>query len=344
MSTSRSDGRERVGHRILPALSASHQTDLARPSSHDGGAASIVRRQRHDDLGDRGCDREGVDTCARGSSGRRPPATASAPDAPSRVPLPPAAMIAVTCMGDGICRRVKRLIISATARQRSQSLTFGTLTTLDVARRPRGPVRELAPSPANACRRNRLVDRDRHVAGARHQPALEHHVPAAGDADRHDRQPRVDRHEEHAALEARDRAIHAARALGKHDERPRAADQPRHLLDDAGARILAIDQQMPGPPQVPAEKRETPERLLGDDPQLQRHRRRRRSGCRRCSDGSTRTRSCVRARAARRRAPVTSTPVVLRTSHAQARAHLWPKSPLESTSDESIEIVPRTIV
>ena len=45
------------------------------------------------------------------------------------------------------------------------------------------------------------------------------------------------------------------------------------LLDDAGARVPAVDEQMTGPLEMPAEKREPPERLLGDDPQLQRQRR-----------------------------------------------------------------------
>ena len=37
--------------------------------------------------------------------------------------------------------------------------------------------------------RNRLVDDQLHLAGTRHQPALPHHVPAADNRERHDRQP-----------------------------------------------------------------------------------------------------------------------------------------------------------
>ena len=42
------------------------------------------------------------------------------------------------------------------------------------------------------------------------------------------------------------------------------------FFNDAGARVLAVDEQMAGALEVPAEKREPAERRLGDDAQLQR--------------------------------------------------------------------------
>ena len=90
------------------------------------------------------------------------------------------------------------------------------------------------------------------------------------------------------------RAIGAARAFRKDDQRRDAADQTRHLFDDAARRVLPIDEQVAGALQVPAEKRETAERVLGDDSKLTAGATRRGSGCRRCSDGSRRRHTRVR--------------------------------------------------
>ena len=74
-------------------------------------------------------------------------------------------------------------------------------------------------------------------------------------------------------LKRADRAIDAARAFGKHDERSRAADEPRHLLRRCPAPgFLRSTSRWPVAPQVPAEERKPAERLLGDDAQLQRKR------------------------------------------------------------------------
>ena len=65
----------------------------------------------------------------------------------------------------------------------------------------------------------------------------------------------------------------AARALGKNDERARAATRLAIRFRMPAPGFLPIDEQVTGPPQVPAEKRNPPERLLRHDPQLQRQRR-----------------------------------------------------------------------
>ena len=115
--------------------------------------------------------------------------------------------------------------------------------------------------------------------------------------------------------------VGAPRPLREDDERQAVADERASTSEDAAAiRTPAIHQQVPRPPQVPAQERERPERLLRDDPQLPRQRTRRSPGCRRCSGGSTR--KCRCAPGSRRSRPRTSTltPVVARISHDQARA------------------------
>ena len=113
-------------------------------------------------------------------------------------------------------------------------------------------------------------------------------------------------------------------------------DELRHPLQDAGAGIRAIDEQVPGPLQVPAEKRNPPERLLRDDPQLQRQRREHDRDVVDALVIRGERRSCAPDRACSSPATRTRTPVVFRISHAHARAQRWPKSPLaiEQRRDE----------
>ena len=164
-------------------------------------------------------------------------------------------------------------------------------------RRIRAPVRASHPSSASVGCTVSVTS-----SGAGHQPAFQHHEPAAGDADRHDRQRRIDREQERAALEPPD-ARHRRCACPR--EKRSASGRPltslRHPLQDARSGIAPIDEQVAGPAQVPAEKREfgraTPWRRSGAGAAATRTR----SGCRRCSGGSPRRRSCGRDRGARGR-------------------------------------------
>jgi hypothetical protein len=98
-------------------------------------------------------------------------------------------------------------------------------------------------------------------------------VAAARDADRHDRHPRFDRQQEQPAFERRHLPIAAPRTFGKNDQRRAVVHQVRHLLENCRARALAVHEQVPGPAQVPPQKRESAERGFRDDAQLPRHRR-----------------------------------------------------------------------
>ena len=130
--------------------------------------------------------------------------------------------------GEGSGPVVKRRLYRTGASE-SISLTSGRARASPASGRRRAttaPARSRqSPRPRRARRRG--LDRRVHghastSPGQHHQPSLLHHVPAAGDADRHDRHAGLDREQERSALEPPDRAVHAARALGKHDERVRA--------------------------------------------------------------------------------------------------------------------------
>src|SRR4029453_9097193 len=106
-----------------------------------------------------------------------------------------------------------------------------------------------------------------------HETSFQHHEAAPRDADGQHRQRRINRQQKDAALESPDRAVHATGAFGKHDHRARGSDEIAHTLQDSRARILAIDEQMSRPLEMPAEKRDTTQRFLRHDSQLQRQRR-----------------------------------------------------------------------
>ena len=123
-------------------------------------------------------------------------------------------------------------------------------------------------------RSDRFVNLKRHMPRARHEAALLHDMAAAGNRQRHDRQPRLERKQKAPAFESADVPVRAARALGKNDQRNAVGDEPAPAAQNARPIwIAAIDQQMPGAAQVPTEKRELPERFLRDDAQLKRQRR-----------------------------------------------------------------------
>ena len=169
---------------------------------------------------------------------------------------------------------------------------------------------------------DRIVHDQRDVAGPRRQLALLHHVTAADDRDRHDRQARLHRQHDAAALEL-------AHAAGRGCACPRerrsatarstsaALAQPKM---PARSGLAAIDQHVAGALQVRAEHRKAAERFLRDDAQLKR-------------DRPEQHRDVVDAlvvrdehvglagrRRDRGRSTVTSTPVVARISHDHARA------------------------
>ena len=58
--------------------------------------------------------------------------------------------------------------------------------------------------------------------------------------------------------------------FGKDDQRVAGAHQRPDLLEHARARILTRDEHVPGPREVPAEERESAQRILGEDAQLER--------------------------------------------------------------------------
>ena len=120
-----------------------------------------------------------------------------------------------------------------------------------------------------AGRRDRIEDGDADVARRRHELALAHHEAAAVDRDRHHRQAGLDRHHEGAGAEARERAVEAAGALREHEQRVARLHQHAHLAEQVGAGVLAIDQDVAGARQVPAEERKAAQRGLGQDPQLE---------------------------------------------------------------------------
>ena len=178
---------------------------------------------------------------------------------------------------------------------------------------------------------------DRTSRAGHHRPLYD--VAAADHADRHHRQPGVDRDDERAFLEAADPPVDAARAFGEHDQRVGFAHQPPHLLDDVGSRVLAVHQQMAGPVQVPAQERDRAERRLGEFC-VQRDR----------ANRSDFVELLVVGRRLTRRGSIyfstmTEThAVVFRISEDQVRAHQCPVSPDRSNSVDTIEMVPRTMV
>ena len=107
----------------------------------------------------------------------------------------------------------RRLSATRTRAAGSSTSSRTIARTCASASAPRPPSPRGRRSTIGSC----TIERD--VARARHQPALPHHVPAADDGDRHDRQARLDRQQEAAALEPADAAVGAPRALGEHDER-----------------------------------------------------------------------------------------------------------------------------
>ena len=121
---------------------------------------------------------------------------------------------------------------------------------------------------------DRIVDGERHVAGTHHQLSLRHHVAAADDATGTIGRPASIASRNVPPLNRADRAVDAARAFGKDDQR-HAARSP-----------AAPSSSRCRPPgffrstsRCPVRRRCQPrngnraERLLGDDPQLERQRR-----------------------------------------------------------------------
>ena len=89
------------------------------------------------------------------------------------------------------------------------------------------------------------------------------------------------------ARKRRQRAVEAAGALREDDQRVAGLHQAAHLPEQVGAGVLAIDEHVAGPRQVPAEERKAAQRRLGQDAQLEVGRSRTAPECRRCSGGST---------------------------------------------------------
>ena len=175
---------ERVRHRILTARSppATTRTPSARPAAPTPSTWAAPRRHRRT--------RDAIrNASTRVEESARPPTASSCfgTSAPSRVRVPPAAMIAVTCM-DELCERWVKRSLYPGVRHADGARPLPSARSRARARRTPG-----ACSRVNTCGRNRRVNGHRHVAGAGHQPALQHHVTAAGDADRNDRQSGLDR-------------------------------------------------------------------------------------------------------------------------------------------------------
>jgi hypothetical protein len=118
-----------------------------------------------------------------------------------------------------------------------------------------------------------IVDHETHGAGIGRQPALQHHVPAPDDGQRHDWKTGLERQQKAAALEAAHASVATARSFGKHDQRQTVRCQPRGPSEDPRSiGTTAIDEHVPGAAKVPAQERDVPERFLRDDPQLIRQR------------------------------------------------------------------------
>ena len=146
---------------------------------------------------------ERASRCARGSDARRPPAAAWARAPPNRWPRPPAAMMAVTNMGEaddyiGACA-------VCTSQVRADTALLDRRRRRWRGRDRRAPWRRARVGASMRRRLNRIVDDERHVGRLGPQPALRHHRARADDRERHDRQPRLDRQQEAAGLEPRRR-------------------------------------------------------------------------------------------------------------------------------------------
>ena len=113
---------------------------------------------------------------------------------------------------------------------------------------------------------------DGDIAGTgHHRPAA---TAAAHDRQRHDRQTGFERQQKAAGAEVRHAAAFAPRAFRKYDQRKAIGDETPPLLEDARPiRIASIDEQMPGPLEVPSKKGISAKRRLGDDSELERKRR-----------------------------------------------------------------------
>src|SRR5687767_11076008 len=102
---------------------------------------------------------------------------------------------------------------------------------------------------------DRLVNNEPDVARIRREAVLQHDVAAADHRYRHHWQPRLEREEEAAALEARHAAVTAARAFGKHNQAQPVRGETRRPAEDSGAvRTAAIHEHVAGPAQMPAKK------------------------------------------------------------------------------------------
>ena len=102
------------------------------------------------------------------------------------------------------------------------------------------------------------MDGQFHLAGARREPpfVITSIVPETDSGTIVS--PASSASEKAARLEAVDPAVGASRAFRKNNQRDAVGHETPPPIQDAGAiGIAAIDQQMPGPPQMPAEKRET---------------------------------------------------------------------------------------
>src|ERR1051325_1055017 len=110
------------------------------------------------------------------------------------------------------------------------------------------------------------------MAGLRRQLALLHHVTAADHRDWHDRQTRLHRQHDAAALEFTDAAVAAARAFGKNDQRQPVRRQAARPAKNAGAiRMRAIDEHVSCALEMRTQHWKAAERFLRDDAQLKRN-------------------------------------------------------------------------
>ena len=257
---------------------------------------------------------------------RRPPSSSNCfgTSAPSRRPAPPAAMMAVTCMDRPASCGQTMIIARATCR-----------AARDGARRPR--VR--TTSRTRSANSDACVARHAGRSGSARERSASRRPgrPSAVPSSSRDRLPamltgttgslRVDRQQERAPLESPDRAVDAARAFGKHDQRMRCARPAAPSSSTMPAPgFCRSTSRWPVRCRCQPRNGNPAERLLRDDAQLQRQRR---EHDRDVVDALVIRGEHVAARRIEALEPATATrtPVVFRISHAHARAQRWPKSP-----------------
>jgi hypothetical protein len=107
-------------------------------------------------------------------------------------------------------------------------------------------------------------------AGAQRHRAARHGAARPDDGDGNQRQAGLQREPEAALLERLERAVARARAFGEEEGRDAAAEEPRRALQagDGLGRRAAVDGDVAGAPEVPAEEGNQEDLALGRDAQL----------------------------------------------------------------------------